>query len=366
MRTNNIPVSIMATALAASQLQAFVVPSVAMGVEWNETTLGQSAHVTRQVEPWSSIEGQYPGTVVRVSVQVSATQECGQFWVVDNYLTDDLAKQGFHLLMEGNMAPQSLPSSTSSVITVQPRISTDGKTLGFTVPRLLAGQTAGIQYYLHSPHTAVTGDELNNLADWIRAKDSSATPKFAHLGTVSMSLTIPADPKLNLLNNTGDAYADGTLTVSLDTLGGNQLSPLTIEKRLANALGSQLPTPAREGYDFKGWYFDSALTQPLQAESIPSYDFTLYAKWDQAENSPTGVLGSTTETPEQATQSNAATGQTNQVATGSAARGTAGSTSSAKKGDLVSTGENQTMAVIVASASVVTGLSVLVLRRLQR
>lgn len=366
MRTNNIPVSIMAAALATAQLQAFVTPSVALAETMDEAYLNSATSVHRQVTPWASVEGQYPGIVVKVSVQVIATKECSQFWVVDNFLTDELSRQGFTLILEGNEAPQSLPVTSTSTVAVEPRISDDGKTLGFNVKTgLAAGQTAGIQYYLVSPHTMVLGNQDFPLSQWIVEKDNGA---FAHFGTVSKSIVIPADPKLNVIVRTGDAYANGNLTVMLDTLGGDQLGNVVIAKKYANALGSQLPTPQRDGYTFQGWFFDSALTQPLQAENIPSYDFTLYAKWAQAEATQTGVLSATTETPEQTKQTTggAAQGnQANQTNSGTATGRGAGS-SSGTKSDLVATGADQTMAVIVASASVMTGLSVLVLRRLQK
>lgn len=361
MRNNNIPVSILATALATSQLQAFVVPSVAMAADWDEAALASSTSIVRQVFPWETVTGQYPGTKVKVTVQVTATQQCGQFWVLDPYLTNDLEKQKFKLVLDGNEAPQCLMTQQTNTISITPLISDDGKTLGFQVPSMLAGQTVGIEYYLTSANNfRVLGNDEQSLSNWLLETDP-ATSSFAHFGRATKQVTVPMDPKLHSVESTGDAYSGGTLTVTLDTLGGDALDNVTIQKRYANALGSQLPTPTRAGYVFQGWFFDSNLTQPLAAENIPSDDFTLYAKWAQDVPAPTGVLSATSETAEDTKQTN---GQaTSNQATGN--KSTSGN-STAKKGDLVPTGADQTVAVIVSSVSVIAGLSVMVLKRLQR
>ena len=36
----------------------------------------------------------------------------------------------------------------------------------------------------------------------------------------------------------------------------------------------------RPGYQFGGWYTDSALTIPSTITIVPGYNLTLYAKWD--------------------------------------------------------------------------------------
>ena len=39
--------------------------------------------------------------------------------------------------------------------------------------------------------------------------------------------------------------------------------------------------PAREGYEFKGWFTDQALTEKFDFETLISTDITLYAKWEK-------------------------------------------------------------------------------------
>ncbi len=47
---------------------------------------------------------------------------------------------------------------------------------------------------------------------------------------------------------------------------------------------------SKEGYDFKGWYLDSAFTQKVTDLTGRSGDFTLYAKWGKADYTITYVL----------------------------------------------------------------------------
>lgn len=360
MRTNNAPISILAAALAASQLQAFVVPEVALAT-WGQDALNASAKAVRTMEPWSSVTGPYPGTKVRVTVTVTATQECGQLWVTDSYMTDELAQQGFSLVTEGIDAPQSLSQSSPSMISVAPRISDDGKVLGFTVPHLLNGQQAGISYYLVSSKTRTLGNATQPLTDWITEKSPTANDDaagFKHLGPLSMTVAVPMSPQLNVINYAGDATAEGNLTVSFDAMGGCALDQVIISKRSANSLMSQVATPTRDGYRFDGWFFDSGLTQAYTPEDTPTHDFTLYAKWVKVDALQGESIEQHPETdPNQQPKRQSASG-----------RGDGGTDdrNSADKGDLLLTGADQTAAVIVTSASVIAGLSVLVLKTMQR
>lgn len=358
MRTNNVPVSILATALAAGQLQAFIVPSVAMA--WDQSTLDASVKVTRTITANASTTGSYNGTKVRVDLTAEAVEECGQFWVVDNFMTDDLQRQGFRLVLAGSEAPESLDKSVASVVPTDPMISENGKTLGFTAKSLAKGQMAGISYYLVSENYTVFGDQNKSLTEWIQEKTgASVSGSFDHLGTITKTVSVPTNPALTTLAQQGDSTASGTLKVTFNTNGGSVVNEVTIEKRLANGLMSQVSTPEREGYTFDGWFFDEKLTEAYDVKKIPSTDFTLYAKWVVAEATQTDTVQQTETTPAQQTQPTA----TNQQQQGTATQTQNRQTS---KGDLVHTGADQTAAVIVASASVVAGLSVIVLKRLQK
>lgn len=58
--------------------------------------------------------------------------------------------------------------------------------------------------------------------------------------------------------------------------GGSEVAD--IEKREGSLIGT-LPTPARDGYTFGGWYSDSACQTPFTDNKVPVGGATLYAKW---------------------------------------------------------------------------------------
>lgn len=83
-------------------------------------------------------------------------------------------------------------------------------------------------------------------------------------------------------------YAKWTLnqvTVYFNTNGGNPI-PLPQQITIGDAMNSVKPSndPARTGYNFKGWFYDEALTNAVvwSDNCTATTDFTLYAKWESA------------------------------------------------------------------------------------
>lgn len=82
----------------------------------------------------------------------------------------------------------------------------------------------------------------------------------------------------NTGNNTGNngSVAQITYTVSYNTNGGGDISSSVVNA--GNAV--TLPTPAKSGYTFAGWYIDSSLDTKIATSTyIPTADTTMYAKW---------------------------------------------------------------------------------------
>ena len=78
-----------------------------------------------------------------------------------------------------------------------------------------------------------------------------------------------------------------TGTVTFETNGGTTIDPITQE------YGTVLVAPedpARQHYTFAGWYSDEALQNEYVFDTMPDFDFTLYAKWDAVEYKITYVL----------------------------------------------------------------------------
>ena len=50
-----------------------------------------------------------------------------------------------------------------------------------------------------------------------------------------------------------------------------------------------MPSPSRTGYQFRGWFYDTGLTNPFTGDSPINSDLSVYAKWVEGSSSP--VLG---------------------------------------------------------------------------
>jgi uncharacterized repeat protein (TIGR02543 family) len=69
-------------------------------------------------------------------------------------------------------------------------------------------------------------------------------------------------------------------TVSFETNGGNQIASVTVEDGKKVTAPSQ---PTKEGYDFAGWFTDSALENAFSFSTNITEDITLYAKWTEVD-----------------------------------------------------------------------------------
>ena len=68
-------------------------------------------------------------------------------------------------------------------------------------------------------------------------------------------------------------------TITFVTNGGTAIAPITQDYGTALTL----PTPAKEGYGFGGWYTDLNCTKQFTANTMPAENTTLYAKWNIGE-----------------------------------------------------------------------------------
>jgi uncharacterized repeat protein (TIGR02543 family) len=66
-------------------------------------------------------------------------------------------------------------------------------------------------------------------------------------------------------------------SITFDTTGGSSVAVITAD--YGSIVNAPL-APTRTGYEFQGWYGDSALEIPFSfPTTMPAYHFTLYAKW---------------------------------------------------------------------------------------
>ena len=69
----------------------------------------------------------------------------------------------------------------------------------------------------------------------------------------------------------------GRVTVKFDSMGGPSVPSMRVSSSDVGEL--ELPTPVRKGYNFGGWFYDDACSQPVDATVIPKEDVTFYARW---------------------------------------------------------------------------------------
>ena len=69
-----------------------------------------------------------------------------------------------------------------------------------------------------------------------------------------------------------------TYSVTFNTNGGSSVQTQHV---VSGSKLSNLPTTAKEGYTFAGWYTDEALTQPFSADTAITKNTVLYAKWTE-------------------------------------------------------------------------------------
>lgn len=72
-------------------------------------------------------------------------------------------------------------------------------------------------------------------------------------------------------------------TVSFNTNGGNVIESIQVEE---NKTVTKPTDPTKEGFNFKGWFSDSHLTQEYKFTELVTADITLNAKWEEKTTNP--------------------------------------------------------------------------------
>ena len=100
-------------------------------------------------------------------------------------------------------------------------------------------------------------------------------------GTITSAVTVYRPSSSGSSGSSGggsSSVSTPTYTVTFDTNGGEKLQSQSVKKGGKAAMPE---TPAREGYEFDGWYSDNALTQEFDFSENITKNIALYAKWTQ-------------------------------------------------------------------------------------
>lgn len=101
------------------------------------------------------------------------------------------------------------------------------------------------------------------------------TSQMYYQGTPNLKANA-VDTSIDYSNFFTDNSKPLTYTVIFNTNGGNNIVSQNI---VAGNKITQPVNPTKTGYNFSGWYSDSALTQSYNFSSIVNSNMTLYAKW---------------------------------------------------------------------------------------
>ena len=66
-------------------------------------------------------------------------------------------------------------------------------------------------------------------------------------------------------------------TVTFDSNGGSEVESLNVNEKETVV---QPKVPAKDGYDFAGWFSDSGLTTEYNFDTELTENLTFYAKWE--------------------------------------------------------------------------------------
>ncbi len=103
--------------------------------------------------------------------------------------------------------------------------------------------------------------------------DSAKTTVYDFSKTVSGGFTLYAKWEQNTNTDTTTTY-----TVTFNSNGGSSVDSKSV---LKDDYASEPDEPVRDGYNFAGWYSDSACTAPFDFGTPITKDTTVYAKWSQ-------------------------------------------------------------------------------------
>lgn len=104
--------------------------------------------------------------------------------------------------------------------------------------------------------------------------DKDLLNEFVETQAIAGNITLYAKWKEN---DGGTKPAPQSYTITFDSQGGSEVSPITIEAGNAITLPNN---PTKEGYIFDGWYVDKELLNKFVATQTIAENITLYAKWN--------------------------------------------------------------------------------------
>ena len=119
--------------------------------------------------------------------------------------------------------------------------------------------------------------EMPSSNDFIPAIDAFVGSDIAYVSSVSPTINPVLGDVVYSVTVTLPEKEPEKYTITYESNGGSAVASQTMEERAAMLPPSN---PTRTGYTFAGWYYEADFVTPVSWDrSMPSMDFTLYAKW---------------------------------------------------------------------------------------
>ena len=105
--------------------------------------------------------------------------------------------------------------------------------------------------------------------------------------TATNLTTIDKTIRFTVNSSGGGGGGTSRYTVSFESNGGSKVSNQTV---IRNSVMKEPTAPAKEGYDFAGWYTDADLKNEYDFSEKITKSFRLYAKWTEKDDSVNQII----------------------------------------------------------------------------
>lgn len=163
-------------------------------------------------------------------------------------------------------------------------------------------EAVNMQFAGDSQNTSVSGGAFSSLPVEYMVEDSVALAENGQYSVMSADAALSAGPVAKVVVDGKDVYFLSASEAeefadSVTTPGGDNLTVIPLAFTVTFDDGSAKTTqqvtsggtvakpadPVKDGFVFKGWFADEALTQPYNFETPVTADITIYAKWEKAQ-----------------------------------------------------------------------------------
>ena len=179
--------------------------------------------------------------------------------------------------------PHSVPAEAPSF--AQNPVVTAGNsslTVSYTAKANGAEITNYVIYLDGSVAAILAGNQISHIITGL-VNGTQYTVKVAAVNSVGTteSSEVTAAP----IGYSGGGGGGGVSTYSVKFVsnGGTEVNKISV---VSGKKLESVPTPEKAGYTFEGWYTDSALTKPFDADTAITKSITLYAKWIEKVEEP--------------------------------------------------------------------------------